>query len=500
MRWLIRANSTMFTAVCWRCMDHPGKKPSLQQPTIYTMSTSSSDASQGLRIGTRLGLAFGLVLTLMLVIVVVAAFRMNGLSTTTERIIDVEWKKTESANVLGQMAALNARRTVQQIISSDQERKQLRQEILQGRQQFVDAFQFLQTHVHTPESKDLLGKAEQARQGYVTSQQRLYELLDAGRTEEAQKELVAQTVPQLGLLQKYADELATVEKRVAVEEGRSAIAMGNRSIWIVAIIGALAIVLGAVMAWRIALTITRPMQQAVTLAQAVAAGNLTHHVDLNSSGETRQLLHALKEMNVSLTRIVGEVRNGSEAIATATSQIASGNLDLSSRTEEQASALEQTSAAMQELATTVQQNFASGQQAAGLAESASQVALRGGQVVGEVVHTMEAINTSSHKIADIIGIIDGIAFQTNILALNAAVEAARAGEQGRGFAVVASEVRSLAQRSADAAKEIKTLITESVSNVSNGCVLVEKAGSTMDEIVVSVRRVADIMTEISEAS
>ena len=180
--------------------------------------------------------------------------------------------------------------------------------------------------------------------------------------------------------------------------------------------------------------------------------------------------------------------------------IATGNLDLSGRTEEQASALEQTTAAMHELSGTVSQNYESGKQASALAETAAQVAMRGGKVVAEVVDTMEAINTSSRKIADIIGIIDSIAFQTNILALNAAVEAARAGEQGRGFAVVASEVRALAGRSADAAREIKGLIAESVGNVSNGSTQVEKAGSTMDEIVVSVRRVADIMREISEAS
>ncbi|MDR3005976.1 MAG: methyl-accepting chemotaxis protein, partial [Acidovorax sp.] len=258
--------------------------------------------------------------------------------------------------------------------------------------------------------------------------------------------------------------------------------------------------LGLFLAWRITRAITRPLGEAVQVAQAVAAGDLGSRITVRSQDETGQLLMALQTMNHSLSDIVGEVRNGSDAIATATSQIATGNLDLSSRTEEQASALEETTAAMQELAGTVSQNFANGRQAAELAETASKVAVRGGQVVGEVVHTMEAINTSSRKIADIIGIIDGIAFQTNILALNAAVEAARAGEQGRGFAVVASEVRSLAGRSAEAAKEIKGLIDESVHNVSDGCTLVERAGSTMDEIVVSVRRVADIMNEISEAS
>ena len=239
--------------------------------------------------------------------------------------------------------------------------------------------------------------------------------------------------------------------------------------------------------------------EAAAVAQRVGAGDLSVHIDLQP-GDSSSLMAQLKAMQGNLTHIVSQVRGGSGAMATATSQIAAGNLDLSSRTEEQASALEQTAASMEELAGTVKQNFESGKHANQLAESASQVAVKGGAVVAQVVHTMEAINVSSKKIADIIGVIDGIAFQTNILALNAAVEAARAGEQGRGFAVVASEVRSLAGRSAIAAKEIKDLIGASVSNVDEGCKLVEQAGSTMDEIVVSVRRVTDIMGEISAAS
>jgi methyl-accepting chemotaxis protein-1 (serine sensor receptor) len=239
--------------------------------------------------------------------------------------------------------------------------------------------------------------------------------------------------------------------------------------------------------------------EAADVARQVGAGDLSLQIDLKP-GDHTSLMAQLKSMQENLVMIVSQVRGGSGAMATATSQIAAGNLDLSSRTEEQASALEQTAASMEELAATVKQNFVSGQHANQLAGSASEVAVKGGAVVAQVVHTMEAINVSSRKIADIIGVIDGIAFQTNILALNAAVEAARAGEQGRGFAVVASEVRLLAGRSAEAAKEIKGLIGASVENVNEGCKLVEQAGSTMDEIVVSVRRVADIMGEITTAS
>jgi methyl-accepting chemotaxis protein len=238
---------------------------------------------------------------------------------------------------------------------------------------------------------------------------------------------------------------------------------------------------------------------AVAIASSIAAGDLTMDVQTRAGDQT-SLLFAMKQMCNSLARVVGEVRSGTDTIATASSQIAAGNHDLSSRTEEQASSLEETAASMEELTSTVKQNADNARQANQLAVTASSVAVRGGSVVAEVVGTMGAINASSRKIVDIIGVIDGIAFQTNILALNAAVEAARAGEQGRGFAVVAAEVRNLAQRSAAAAKEIKTLIDDSVSKVEEGSSQVAEAGKTMDEIVGSVKRVTDIMAEITAAS
>ena len=261
-----------------------------------------------------------------------------------------------------------------------------------------------------------------------------------------------------------------------------------------------ATLLAALLAFWLARNITRPLRRAVELAQQVAQGDLSAKVEVTSKDETGQLLAALKDMNTSLVGIVGQVRQGTDTIATASSQIAAGNLDLSSRTEQQASSLEETAASMEELTSTVRQNADNARQANQLAVSASSVALKGGSVVGQVVGTMGEINASSRKIADIIGVIDSIAFQTNILALNAAVEAARAGEQGRGFAVVATEVRSLAQRSAAAAKEIKTLIGVSVDKVEQGSQQVAEAGRTMDEIVHSVRRVTDIMAEIMAAS
>src|SRR5471032_1135833 len=247
-------------------------------------------------------------------------------------------------------------------------------------------------------------------------------------------------------------------------------------------------------------SITHRLDDAVCVAQAVASGDLRTEIASECRDEIGDLLRSLKLMQDNLSHIVGEVRHSTETIATASVQIASGNMDLSSRTEDQASSLEETAASMIELTTTVKQNSENASEACKLAGTASSVALRGGEAVGQMVQTMGSINESSKKIVDIIGVIDGIAFQTNILALNAAVEAARAGEQGRGFAVVASEVRNLAQRSAAAAKEIKQLIGDSVNKVEDGTKLVDEAGKTMSEIVSSVKRVTDIMAEITAAS
>jgi len=271
-----------------------------------------------------------------------------------------------------------------------------------------------------------------------------------------------------------------------------------RMMSIASIVGGL--LLAGLFGWRITLSITVPLNRAKDAAARVAEGDLT--VDLSGKGknETAQLLGALSNMKDNLTTIVGNVRQNADSVATASAQIAQGNMDLSSRTEEQASALEETAASMEQLSSTVKQNADNANQANQLAQGASTVAIKGGEVVAQVVDTMKGINDSSKKIADIISVIDGIAFQTNILALNAAVEAARAGEQGRGFAVVATEVRSLAGRSAEAAKEIKSLISASVERVEQGSVLADQAGVTMTEVVSSIRRVTDIMGEISAAS
>jgi methyl-accepting chemotaxis protein len=303
-----------------------------------------------------------------------------------------------------------------------------------------------------------------------------------------------------------AELLTFADKIVAVnlEGGATAYHFGesiyaSSRLMIIAVLAA-SITLGMILAYAIARVVTRPLQQAVRFAQSVAAGDLTCEIESDTKDETGQLLQALREMNGNLLRVVSEVRRSTDMITTASTEIANGNMDLSNRTESQASSLEETAASMEELTSTVKANSSNAQQADELSQSASVVAQKGGAVVSQVVATMSDINQSSKKIVDIISVIDGIAFQTNILALNAAVEAARAGEQGRGFAVVASEVRSLAQRSAAAAKEIKTLIVNSVEKVDRGSRLVDDAGHTMDEVVDSVSRVTHIMSEITAAS
>ncbi|MDP3672593.1 MAG: methyl-accepting chemotaxis protein [Telluria sp.] len=300
---------------------------------------------------------------------------------------------------------------------------------------------------------------------------------------------------------KELEELVQLEHQLARASFDSASAAFDKTlVALIAIVMAASAVSCAIALW-ISRMIAVPLRGAIVTAGRIAAGDLTSTITVpRSKDETGQLMQALKEMNGGLVNVVEQVRLGTDIIASASSQIASGNLDLSSRTEQQASSLEETASAMEQLTSTVKQNGDNARQANQLAVSASDVAVKGGAVVAQVVATMGSINESAKKIVDIIGVIDGIAFQTNILALNAAVEAARAGEQGRGFAVVASEVRNLAQRSASAAREIKSLIGDSVEKVDAGSALVNQAGITMDEIVASVRRVTDIMGEIAAAS
>ena len=347
------------------------------------------------------------------------------------------------------------------------------------------------------ESKAILGRFSSAHGAMGERYRRGLDAFKAAAFEPVAGDTAVQGIDRepARLLEAAADKVAADTRAQAQLTTASARQATFVSIGLMLISAALGVV-GAAVFSR---TVTRPIGQALDLARAVARGDLTQSVSVTGKDETAALLGAMAEMQRSLRDVVGTVRQNADSVATASSEIAQGNQDLSQRTERQASALQETTASMEELGTTVARNSESASIANQLSHSASTIAQQGGEVVGQVIGTMKGIDDSSRKISDIIGVIDGIAFQTNLLALNAAVEAARAGEQGRGFAVVAAEVRSLAGRSADAARQIKTLIADSVGQVAQGSILVAQAGSTMSQVVESIRRVTDVMGEISSA-
>ena len=353
--------------------------------------------------------------------------------------------------------------------------------------------------ISEPEEKKVYGDYLQAESAYLQITDKMIALKKENKSDEAIALLRGESSKLNSTMRGLVDKIVDINANGGINAYKSSIAVYEHSRNLIFILLIVSLAIGFTLAFWIAGIVSRPLQHAVKVAQTVAAGDLTSHIEVRSSDETGLLLQALKEMNDSLMSVVTQVRKGTDEITYASAEIAQGNLDLSNRTETQASSLEETASSMEEITSTIQHNADNARQANQLSHSASEVAQRGGSVVSQVVTTMGSINESSKKIVDIIAVIDGIAFQTNILALNAAVEAARAGEQGRGFAVVASEVRNLAQRSAGAAKEIKELINDSVNKVAEGSRLVDQAGSTMSEVVESVRRVSDIISEITAA-
>ncbi|MBP6056831.1 MAG: MCP four helix bundle domain-containing protein [Nitrosomonas sp.] len=353
----------------------------------------------------------------------------------------------------------------------------------------------------TPEEATLAENFNQQWRVYTESRNRTMALANAGNYDGAIANLTGDAAAKFDAVHATMLKLLELQRAEAAKEYAEARSDYESIFMITAITITVGIILAFVLGFLLLRGIVNPLHEAITIANAVAAGDLTTKIEPRGTvNGFDRLINSLKEMNDNLIGLVGTVIKDANQISTAASEIASGNLDLSQRTEEQASSLEETASSMEELTSTVKQNADNARQANQLAAGASEVAVKGGAVVGQVVQTMSSINESSKKIVDIISVIDGIAFQTNILALNAAVEAARAGEQGRGFAVVATEVRTLAQRSAAAAKEIKELISDSVSKVEDGTRLVDEAGATMNEIVSAVKRVTDIMSEISAAS
>ena len=454
-----------------------------------------------LRIGPRLIGGFGLVLALLILLAIMGVVNMTRLNANTNRLANQEWVAAKLAtNALDNVRGSVARVFQITVATNPAEIAKAYERLQANTTAFDDALNKLERYMEEGEERTVFAKARAVRTQYVASYEKVLALAKAGNQEGARSQAFGETYTYLHGFADVLRNLISLQQTGFEAGARLSEETFEWARMQTAILSVVAVLLGIGLGLWITRSITVPIQNAVKIAQTVANGDLNSRIEVVGRDETSELMQAIKEMQSHLVEVVANVRQGSESVATASGEIAQGVIDLSSRTEEQASALEQTAASIDELGSSIKHTFESGKRANQMASSAAEVAVKGGAVVAQVVQTMEAINVSSKKIADIIGLIDGIAFQTNILALNAAVEAARAGDQGRGFAVVASEVRSLAGRSASAAKEIKALIETSVGNVDEGCKLVEMAGSTMDEIVVSVRRVASIMGEISVSS
>jgi len=452
-----------------------------------------------IKVGSRLALSFGLVLLITVVIAGVGVWRLQDLAAVTQQLTSTDNARLRAAVQWRQGIDQNWIRTRAALLDASTSHLGQWQDEMTATSKGVDVSRkTVEWLIQTDEGRSQLADIDKAREAYRKPRADLFKRKAAG--EDVGPLVDSQLKP---LSDAYIATLRTLEERQLMlyertRDQATAEAAQGRLILITAAV--LALLIGICAAFVLSRSITTPLQLAVRRAGQIAEGDLTQPIATQGRDEAAALLGALHHMQASLTRVVADVRGNAESVATASGQIAQGNHDLSARTEAQASALEQTAASMEQLGATVRQNADNAAQANQLAMNASTVAVQGGAVVAEVVDTMRGINDASRKIADIIGVIDGIAFQTNILALNAAVEAARAGEQGRGFAVVASEVRSLAGRSAEAAKEIKQLIGDSVGRVEQGTQLVDKAGSTMTEVVNAIRRVTDIMGEISAAS
>ena len=467
------------------------------------MNPSSPQSSRGLMatVGRRLGAGFAVVLLMFTAVLAVTVIKVQSAQSISDRST-LASQKLELAGVWLADVRQNSARSLAVAMSPDSSMLDFFKEAMAATSRGTTETQkaFLQAAASYPEALKNAEAVGEVRKEWLAARDEINTVKAAGENDRARELVTSRFVPITNRYLEVTQVLVTGQLATLVElQKRAEAEFLSLYIWLGALFAS-AVAVSVLLAWRLSCSVTDPIHEAVLMATAVSQGDLRPVAATHRQDELGDLLRALSEMKTSLVNTVTQVRSATDSINVASSEIASGNQDLSARTEQAASNLEETAASMEQLTSTVRQSADSARQANQLASSASEIAVRGGNVVGQVVTTMNEINTSSKKISDIIGVIDAIAFQTNILALNAAVEAARAGEQGRGFAVVAGEVRNLAQRSAEAAKEIKGLIGSSVDKVEAGSRLVAEAGQTMSEIVGSVQRVSDIIGEITAAA
>jgi len=459
------------------------------------------NALKNLRIGTRLGAAFALVALLMVAMAVNGWLGLRAVRADTDAVLHDRYVKVKLVNDIGDDVNVQARAMRNLLLlDSEETRKPELHNITDARDRIAKHYEDLEKRINTAEGHKQFETLQAERKAFVASQTEFLALVKAGDMEAAKTLLLDKLRPQQLSYMKELSALTRFQEQLMAEAGESTYATIDRATLMSVGGTLLGLAMAVIAGIAVTRSITQPMAVVVGDLKTVADGDLTLSVVTDRRDELGELQKALADTVEALRRVVGEVRSGVDSVTTASSQIAAGNQDLSSRTEQQASSLQETASSMEELTATVRQSADTARAASGLAAEASQAAGRGGEVVGQVVGTMDEISTSSRKIVDIIGVIDGIAFQTNILALNAAVEAARAGEQGRGFAVVASEVRTLAQRSAEAAKEIKALISASVERVETGSRQVAEAGEAVQSIVEQVRKVNDLIGEIASTA
>ena len=454
-----------------------------------------------LKIGTRLWTGFGIVWLLMVGLMAVGLMSLASVGTASRDMAGADWRRAGAVATVGASAQATAQKAMELVLTGDPAQvAAMKQQLAAGEKNLAEALAALEQGDPSAEEKALLAGLRGAHAPYALALGKVVKLLESGDRDAASRVWMGEARQTLDRLQQDVQALAALQARQVKARGQDMEGgIGSARRWMIGLM-LVALLVGGTVAYRLVRSIVQPLNEAIHIAETVASGDLSQEFSTERGGDFGRLLGALGGMEDTLTDLVSRIKASTDSITLASRDIAAGNSDLSRRTEEQAASLEETVSSMEELTSTVRLNAEHARSASGLAADASGIAEQGGAVVVQVVDTMASISGSSKKIVDIIAVIEGIAFQTNILALNAAVEAARAGEQGRGFAVVASEVRGLAQRSAEAAREIKALIADSVAHVDNGSELVGQAGRTMQDIVQAVRRVSSLLEQISAAS